>query len=132
MLHDRADQQEVETIKNYLQKEGYNVLTPTFEGELLDLRRHHIENLREFDAALIYQGKMNHQWVRMKLLDLLKAPGFGRKKPIQGKAIINSQPQEILPAIYESADITLIRNTEKKSLDDQLKSFLEDLKVTAS
>ncbi|MCG8390260.1 MAG: hypothetical protein MJA30_32225 [Cytophagales bacterium] len=131
VLHDKADMKEVASVKKYIEDEGYTVLTPTFEGELLDLRRHHIENLREFDAAIIFQGKMNHQWVRMKLLDLLKAPGFGRKKPIQGKAIINSQPQEILPAIYESADITLIRNVETESLDSQLKSFLEDLKVTA-
>lgn len=49
---------------------------PDFEGELLSVRQKHIDNLRNFDAAIIYRGKVNEQWVRMKILDLLKAPGI--------------------------------------------------------
>lgn len=52
------------------------------------VRSTHINNLRSFDTAIIYKGKVNEQWVRMKILDLLKAPGLGRNKPIKGKAVI--------------------------------------------
>lgn len=131
ILHDKVDQQDVKSIKSYLEKAGYNVLTPMFEGELLELRRHHIENLREFNVAIIYQGRVNDQWVRMKTLDLLKAPGFGRKKPIEGKAIISTKQTKLKSDIYENSDITLIQSTEKKVVNDQLKSFLEDLNVTS-
>src|SRR5690606_31359091 len=86
LMHDRVDVHDVKSIKEVLEKSGFRVLVPEFEGELLELRKKHIENLRNFDAAIIYKGKVNEQWVRMKVLDLLKAPGFGRKKPIIGKA----------------------------------------------
>ncbi len=43
------------------------------------------------DFALVYQGHVNDQWVKMKLLDLLKAPGFGRRKPILNKGVVVSK-----------------------------------------
>jgi hypothetical protein len=85
LMHDRIDVHDVKPIREVLEKSGFRVLVPEFEGELLELRKKHIENLKNFDAAIIYKGKVNEQWVRMKALDLLKAPGFGRKKPIMGK-----------------------------------------------
>ena len=86
ILHDKIDEKEVAPIKKEIEKLGYQVLLPAFEGELLELRQQHIANLRNFDAAIIYQGKVNNQWVRMKLLDLLKAPGFGRRKADKGQS----------------------------------------------
>src|SRR5688500_13605304 len=87
-MHDRIDHLDVQPLKDVIEKSGFKVLLPEFEGELLELRQKHIENLRNFDCAINYKGKVNEQWVRMKALDLLKAPGFGRKKPIMGKAIV--------------------------------------------
>src|SRR5690606_2483894 len=72
LVHDRVDHQEVKPIIEAIEKSGYKVLIPAFEGELLDLRQKHINNLRNFDTAIIYKGKVNDQWVRMKVLDLLK------------------------------------------------------------
>ena len=72
LVHDRIDHQDVKPIIEAIEKNGYKVLIPEFEGELLDLRQKHIDNLRNFDAAIIYKGKVNEQWVRMKILDLLK------------------------------------------------------------
>lgn len=90
LVHDRVDQPEIPDLQSAIEEAGYHVLLPAFEGEILELRRKHIENLRNFDIAVIYKGKVNEQWVRMKVLDLLKAPGFGRKKPIMGKVLIAS------------------------------------------
>ena len=91
LIHDRIDQSSVEPIKDQIEKMGYNVLEPSFKGNLLDLREDHIQNLRKLDFALIYQGQVNDQWVQMKLLDLLKAPGFGRNKPILNKGVVVSK-----------------------------------------
>ncbi|MTI22994.1 hypothetical protein E1176_18330 [Fulvivirga sp. RKSG066] len=126
VLHDKSDTDNVKEIKQTIEDAGYRVLTPTFDGELLDLRQHHITNLRDFDAAIIYQGKVNDQWVRMKLLDLLKAPGFGRRKPIKGKLIISSKDNMMDLSAYENHDITVI-NTNTNSTIDSLESFLKDL-----
>lgn len=127
MLYDKLDEKDVEPIKKFIAKSGFAVLEPSFEGELLTLRQHHITNLRNFDAAIIFQGGVNDQWVRMKLLDLLKAPGFGRRKPVKGKAIISKKEDKIDISSYKSHNIMVIDGAKKDSLDS-LKVFLEELK----
>lgn len=126
ILHDKIDESDTKSIKKLIEEAGYRVLTPAFGGELLELRQHHITNLRDFDAAVIYQGKVNDQWVRMKLLDLLKAPGFGRRKPIKGKAIMSSKDEIMDISAYKHHNITMIKGNSKAALDS-LKSFLDDL-----
>ncbi len=123
LVHDRVDLPEVEPIRQVLEKSGFKVLTPAFEGELLDVRKRHIDNLRNFDGAIIYKGKVNDQWVRMKILDLLKAPGFGRNKPIQGKALVATGSLDS----YKNQNMTLISSDSNKSMEN-LKSFLEEFK----
>ncbi|MDX1627147.1 MAG: DUF4062 domain-containing protein [Fulvivirga sp.] len=127
VLHDKIDEQGTEKIKKAIEKAGYKVLTPAFNGELLELRQRHITNLRDFDAAIIYQDKVNDQWVRMKLLDLLKAPGFGRKKPIKGKAIMSNKDNSMM-GDYEKKDIMLIKSDSSSAMDS-LKAFLDEIKT---
>ncbi len=91
VIHDRIDHESVEPLISEIENQGYTVLEPSFEGDLLDMREGHINNLRKMDFALVYQGHVNDQWVKMKLLDLLKAPGFGRRKPILNKGVVVSK-----------------------------------------
>ncbi len=125
LVHDRVDGEEVSPYKDLLEKSGFKVLMPAFEGDLLDVRKKHIENLRNFDAAIIFKGKVNDQWVRMKVLDLLKAPGFGRKKPIKGKAILSSTLPNALAESYKSQNMTLISGDPGRSMES-LKTFLQE------
>ncbi len=119
LLHDRIDHHEVRPLIDLIEKSGYRVLTPAFEGELLDVRKRHIDNLKNFDVAVIYKGKVNEQWVRMKVLDLMKAPGFGRKKPITGKAIIAPNAET-----YRTQNMRLIDPARPA---ESLQSFLQEL-----
>lgn len=123
LVHDKIDHQQVLPLVDVIQKSGFNVVFPAFEGDLMEVRKKHIDNLRLFDGAIIYKGKVNDQWVRMKVLDLLKAPGFGRNKPIQGKAIVSEMPLDL----YKSQDVTLISGDSNKSIDS-IKSFLQEIK----
>jgi hypothetical protein len=125
LMHDRIDVQDVKPIKEVLEKSGFRVLVPEFEGELLELRKKHIENLKTFDAAIIYKGKVNEQWVRMKALDLLKAPGFGRKKPIIGKAILTAPGSTMNVESFKSQNLRVIENDPNLTAAS-LKSFLQE------
>jgi len=125
LVHDRIDQNEVKPLAEVIEKSGYKVLLPEFEGELLDLRKKHIDNLRSFDAAIIYKGKVNEQWVRMKVLDLLKAPGFGRKKPIKGKAIYAGNGSPINAESFRSQNVVVFAGENTASLEN-VKSFLKE------
>ncbi len=125
LVYDRIDLVDIKPIKEALEKAGFRVLVPEFEGELLDLRKKHIENLKNFDAAIIYKGKVNEQWVRMKALDLLKAPGFGRKKPIIGKAILAAPGSALGPDSFRNQNLRVIESEPDKA-DASLKSFLQE------
>ena len=125
LMHDRIDIHDVKPIKEVLEKSGFRVLVPEFEGELLELRKKHIENLRTFDAAIIYKGKVNEQWVRMKALDLMKAPGFGRKKPIMGKAILTSPGSTMNVDSFKSQNLRVIES-DPAMTNESLRTFLQE------
>ena len=123
LLHDRVDQTEVRPFKELIEKSGFQVIEPAFTGELLDVRKHHINNLRNLDGAIIFKGKVNDQWVRMKVLDLMKAPGFGRNKPIKAKALFTMDGSML--ETYKDQNLTLISGKESNPMD-ALKSFLSE------
>jgi hypothetical protein len=125
LVHDKIDDVEVKPFRDAIEKSGFKILSPSFEGDLLDVRKHHIENLRNFDGAIIFKGKVNDQWVRMKVLDLLKAPGFGRKKPIKGKAILTPAAPTSTIESFKAQNVTLISGEQPRSLES-LRTFLQD------
>lgn len=124
LMHDQIDNNAVKPYMDIIVKAGFDLLMPEFEGELIELRQKHIEKLRRLDGAIIFQGKVNDQWVRMKALDLLKAPGFGRKKPIVGKALVsghalaNKEP-------FSRQNLRVIDGDQNESIES-LKSFLRE------
>jgi hypothetical protein len=126
LMHDKIDHQDINPYKAIIEQSGFNVLMPMFEGKLLELRQKHIENLRALDVAIIFKGKANDQWVRMKALDLLKAPGFGRKKPIIAKAILAASGSVANREVFKSQNLRVIEGDYHNSLES-LKSFLLEL-----
>ncbi|WP_333820395.1 DUF4062 domain-containing protein [Ohtaekwangia sp.] len=127
-MHDKADHNEAKPFIELIQRSGFEVLIPEFEGELLELRQKHIDNLRNLDGAIIYKGKVNEQWVRMKALDLLKAPGFGRKKPIVAKAIVTGAGTTAVNAdSYRSQNLRVIDGSQNAT--ESLQNFLQEFKA---
>lgn len=125
-MHDKIDHHEALPLIEALKKSGFDVMIPEFEGELLELRQKHIENLRNLDGAIIYKGKVNEQWVRMKALDLLKAPGFGRKKPIVAKAIVAAGGSMDAES-YRSQNLQVIDSN--RNVSELLQNFLQEFKA---
>jgi hypothetical protein len=125
-MHDKIDHNEALPLIEALKKSGFDVMIPEFEGELLELRQKHIENLRNLDGAIIYKGKVNEQWVRMKALDLLKAPGFGRKKPILAKAIV-ATGDTMNAENYKNQNLQVIDGN--RSVPELLQNFIQEFKA---
>jgi hypothetical protein len=85
-----CDQQDRETVKlldDCLYREGFEVMLPLFEGSETELREIHQDHLCLCDAMLIYYSHANELWLRTKLNDLRKIPGYGRTKPVRARAI---------------------------------------------
>lgn len=125
LMHDRVDMDAVKPFREAIEKSGFKVLLPAFEGDLMDSRKRHIENLKSFDGAIIFKNRVNDQWVRMKVLDLLKAPGFGRKKPIKGKAIVSTEPVPDSENL-KSQNMEIITGNDTHRSIESLKTFLQD------
>jgi hypothetical protein len=128
LVHDKSDHHEVKPYVDLIEKCGFYVLMPPFDGELLEQRQKHIENLRALDAAIIYKGKVDEQWVRMKALDLMKAPGFGRKKPIIAKAILAAPGEIINRDTFKTQNFRLIEGDQQYFVES-LKSFLLEFNI---
>lgn len=125
VIYDKIDEDDAQPIKQIFEEAGYTILTPAFKGELMELRQAHINNLQKFDAAIIYQNKVNDKWVRIKLMDLIKAPGFGRHKPIKGRILVSEKKPE-LGEEFENFNISII-NGEKENKLHSLKEFLKSM-----
>ena len=69
-------------------------MVPTFEGEESVIKQAHIEKMIHCDAVLIYYGYADRAWVDMKLMNLMKAPGYGRTKPFVGKTVYLAPPMD--------------------------------------
>ena len=128
LIYDKVDQQTANKIKTTLKRSGYQVLTPSFEDNLIGFQHQHIENLKMFDLALILKGQVNEQWVKMKLLDVLKAPGFGRKKAIDGQAILVEPKSTINKEVFTRYEMEFVEGKTAKEFNASLNFFLEGLK----
>ena len=127
LIYDKVDQTNITPIIKTLVKAGLNVIEPDFDGSLLDTRKSHLEKLRQLDLAIVYQGKVNINWVRMKLLDLLKAPGLGRTKPIVGKAVLIGHDIEFNKELYDDFEVELITSNGKPFTEETILAFIKGL-----
>ena len=127
LIYDKIDATEAKIVSKELIKAGINVIHTDFDDNVLNLRKLHNEKLRLLDVGVVLKGKVNDNWVRMKLLDLLKAPGLGRTKPILGKAIIGSQDVEINTELYHDFDIDILSMAKNDALGEHLDKFIKGL-----
>ena len=75
-------------------------------------------------ASIIYFGdESSEEWIRTKLQDLLKAPGFGRVKPLLAKAVYFTGNKEIDKEHYEKNNAMVLGNNGNFA-PDHLKPFL--------
>ncbi|XOV95307.1 MAG: hypothetical protein ACFHWX_11475 [Bacteroidota bacterium] len=126
VIHDKEDKKGSKQLQDYLAKQGYKVVEPSFEGDLTDIRFVHQENLRKCDGSIIYYGNANEEWIKTKLSDLLKAPGFGREKQLKAKAIYMEGAKEADLKHFEKNN-TMVLGLNGGFSPDHLKPFLNKI-----
>lgn len=92
LICDQRDLGEVQNLEDRLFDSGLEVILPVFEGDEAQVRLDHQENLAACDAVLLYYGAGNELWLRRKLRELQKSPGYGRKRPFLARAIYVAPP----------------------------------------
>lgn len=107
MICDRNDLQKIEPIKKTIFEHGFEPLIIDYGSGKYNLIHEHKQHLVECDGVIVYYGNRNEKWLMSKLKDLLKSPGFGRQKPIPGKAVLKD-PGSKVPDIQGLGDLLVI------------------------
>ena len=126
LICDKTEREECKPIGNFLKDQGFKVILSNFDGEILQIRDKHIENLKECDGTLIYHGKNNENWVKSKLFDSVKALGLGRSKGKNPTAVIVDSNKKVDLDLYFNKD-NLILFKNQKINKSSFKSFLNQL-----
>lgn len=126
LIQDKSDVREASELRSFLEASGYKVVSPSFSGDLVDIRYIHQENLRRCDASIIFFGKAKEAWIKTKLQDLLKAPGFGREKKLMAKAVYFDGPKAVDLDHYEKNNAMILGNNGGFK-PEYLKPFLTKL-----
>jgi len=111
LICDQTDEEAIEPIEDYLFDQGYEVKVPQFDGDEATFTQVHQDNLRFCDGVLIYFGEASGQWVEMKLMDLLKAPGYGREKPLTAKAVYVGPPDNRRKSRFRTRNAEVIQGS---------------------
>jgi hypothetical protein len=110
LICDQRDVDEAQSIQNYLFDQGYEVTLPLLEGSEAEVLQDHKENLLLCDVVFIFQGRASEGWLRMKLRELVKLPGYGRTVPLLVKAVYIGGPESEPKDRFKTLEAQVIRN----------------------
>lgn len=110
LICDQQDADAAQPLAAHLLDQGYEATLPLSEGSDAEILEDHKENLLMCDAVLIFQGRASEGWLRMKLRELLKLPGYGRTAPLIAKGIYMGSPATPLKDRFKTLDACVIKN----------------------
>jgi len=110
LICDQQDIDAVEPLQNYLFERGIEVTLPLLDGNEAEVLQDHKDNLLVCDAVLIFQGRASEGWLRMKLRELLKLPGYGRTSPLLAKAVYITAPELPAKERFKTLEALVIKN----------------------
>ena len=131
LVHDRGDREAIGPLQAELERHGNIVVLPLHEGSEAEVREVHEASMVLSDAVLIYYGTASEHWVRMKLFDLVKAPGWGRKMPFRAQAVWVAEPATASKAGY-TTDEALVLDATGGFSTHVLEPFIAQLASTVA
>ena len=95
LIYDQRDADAIGPWADFLFKH-FEVIHPVFSGDEAEIREYHEDNLRNCDGVLMFFGAGNECWLRRKLREVQKSPGYGRTKPapVIGVCLISPKTPE--------------------------------------
>lgn len=110
LICDPTDVESANPICNHLLDRGYETTLPLMEGSDAEVLEDHKENLLSCDAVLIFQGKASEAWLRMKLRELRKLPGYGRTVPLIDTTVYIGGPASPAKERFRILEARTIKN----------------------
>lgn len=127
MICDKMDMPEGKKIADHLSVSGYEVILSEFTDSILESRQIHQLNLNKCDAVLIYMSKVSEKWVNSKAHDVLKSPGFGRKKIMRSKVVLIEKGVKLRDHMFLRENDFQILHNSGEFLSETLRPFTAKL-----
>ena len=128
LIYDPVDEEAVCDLEDCLFDAGLEVMIPTLEGEEALVKSAHIEKMIHCDGVIVFYGQSDRSWVDMKLMNLMKAPGYGRTQPFKATAVYLAPPVEKRKARYRTHQAAVIKQEGDQLDPASLGSFIDALK----
>ena len=122
------DEEAVEPIEDYLFEQGFEVKIPPFDGDPSEFTSVHQQQLTLCDAVLVYYGSASSQWTEMKLMDLRKAPGLGRRHPFAAQGVYIAPPETRRKKRFRSRSAIVMQATSGDFDPATLEPFVRKIK----
>jgi hypothetical protein len=126
LICDKQDYEAIAPLSDHLFDQGFEVTLPLFEGDEAEVREDHKESLLICDAVVLFYGNSSEGWLRTKLRDLQKIPGYGRTKPMLAQAIYTGPPENPAKQRYRTREALLLRNFGDFT-PDAIQPFIEEI-----
>jgi hypothetical protein len=126
LICDKQDYDAIAPLSDHLFDQGFEVTLPLFEGDEAEVREDHKESLLICDAVVLFYGNSSEGWLRTKLRDLQKIPGYGRTKPMLAQAIYTGPPENPTKQRYRTREALLLRNFGNFT-PDAVQPFIEEI-----
>ncbi|HEY6968924.1 MAG TPA: toll/interleukin-1 receptor domain-containing protein [Candidatus Angelobacter sp.] len=110
VICDRQDMNAAEPLQNYLLDQGFEAVLPLAQGSEVEVLEDHRQNLLDCDGVVVFQSQAGEAWLRMKLRELIKLPGYGRTTPLRSKAVYIAGPQSQQKDQFKTNEALTIRN----------------------
>ena len=122
-----ADEQAVEPLEDYLYEQGFEVKVPPFDGDPAAFAAVHQQQLTLCDAVLVYFGSASAQWAEMKLMDLRKAPGLGRRAQFLAQGVYIAPPTSRRKERFRSRAAIVMQGSENDFDPAVLDPFIQKI-----
>ncbi len=87
IVYEKNDENNAFPIIQWFKNKNFPVALPLFKGEKMKIIDTHRKNLIKAQGILIVFNSNNYNWLKSKLLDILKAPGYGKTNQFLARAI---------------------------------------------
>ena len=122
-----GDEEAVEPIEDYLYEQGFEVKVPPFDGDPAAFASVHQQQLTLCDAVLVYYGAASAQWAEMKLMDMRKAPGLGRRHPFLAQGVYIAPPKTRRKERFRSRSAIVMQAAEDAFDPVTLEPFIQKI-----
>lgn len=116
LIHESDYIQDVKKITSDFQEGNMQIVDSDRLGSVENPVKWHRENLVACDGVLIYYPGDNAPWINSKLVDIVKAPGYGRTKPFKEKIILVSDKFKDSLNNIANVDIVEMKNDFQQNI----------------